>query len=292
MVIHVLSYQGITIKVKSLGAELFSLVDEQSGQEYMWSGDPEYWNRTSPILFPFIGRLKKQQYNYKGKKYEPTPHGFARDMEFVVAEKTENSLWFAIKDNEDTKKVYPFSFLLEIGYVLEARKLQVKWRVKNTGTEKMYFSIGGHPGFVCPMNPEEQRRDSYLYFEGKEQIISREVSMKEGLVTDKYNVLSLEDGKLKIADDLFEADALVLENHQIKKLDLLTKEGKTYITFSMDAPVYGIWSCVKPGAPFVCIEPWYGRCDAVDFKGSLEEREWQQQLESEEIFETYYQIEI
>lgn len=296
MVMHELKGESLSISVASVGAELKSLKKNENGKEYMWSGEPEFWPRTSPVLFPFVGKLKGQQYTYDGKKYNPPVHGFARDTEFSLSEKTENSLHFIIKDTSETKKVYPFDFEFEIIYKLEGNSLKVTYVVKNTGKEEMFFSLGAHPGFLCPLNEEEKRSDCFIGFAKNEtpldKIVNRFVDMNTGLVTNEYNDYALKDGNLPIADDLFANDALVIEKNQVNKVSLLDADGIPYVTLEMEAPVYGIWSCVKPGAPFICIEPWFGRCDALNFEGGLEDREYQNSLLAGEVFRTQYTITI
>ena len=158
----------------------------------------------------------------------------------------------------------------------------------------MFFSLGAHPGFVCP-KPEGgkavcRRSECFIGFDEEEQIVSRGVDIHTGLVSDRYTTYQLEDGLLPIADNLFENDALVLEDGQVHRVSLLNADRKPYVTLKMDAPVYGIWSNVDPEAPFICIEPWFGRCDAWNFEGSLEEREYQTRLAAGEVFETAYTV--
>lgn len=286
----------LTILVEGKGAELKSLKDNESGTEYLWSADPKYWPRTSPVLFPFVGRLKGKKYVYEGKDYEMPPHGFARDMEFTLLAQRSDSLRFGIRDTEETRKVYPFAFVFEICYRLSGRELEVSFLVGNEGKEDMFFSLGGHPGFVCPKSEGGKaacrRSECFIGFDAKEEIVSRGVDMNTGLVGDWYTTYRLEDGLLPIADDLFKNDALVLEGGQVHSVSLLNADRKPYVTLKMDAPVYGIWSSVDPEAPFVCIEPWFGRCDAGDFEGSLEEREYQTRLAAGEVFETAYTVTV
>lgn len=295
MAVYELQGEKLTVQVESLGAELKSLKRNSDGTEYMWNADPEYWKRTAPVLFPFIGRLKDQKYHYRGVTYEITPHGFARDMEFKLTEKNSHSLTFELRDTEETRKAYPFPFLLQLRYELDGNELKLKYLVKNTGNSEMYFSLGGHPGFNCPLpGTDEKRSDCSIGFKGAEPVHKlhcRNIDMNTGLARDTFTDYELKDGKMEIPDDLFKDDALVLEN-QINEVSLYGKNKKPYLTFHMDAPVYGIWSCVKDGSPFICIEPWYGRCDRIDFSGSLEEREFQNRLEPDEVFVSEYRLTI
>lgn len=293
MAVYELKGEDLSIRVDGTGAELKSLTENATGQEYMWSADPKYWQRTSPVLFPFVGRLKEQKYLYRGKTYENIPqHGFARDEEFTLIGQTEDSLRFRLQDSEKTRQWYPFSFSLEIGYRLAGKKLFVSFVVRNEGKEEMFFSLGAHPGFICPKNTGEKRSDYFIAFDTKEKLISRNIDMATGLAKDQYTEYKLEQGLLPVADDLFQADALVLENHQVHSVSLLTPDKKPYLTLQMDAPVYGIWSSVKPDAPFICIEPWFGRCDALSFEGELGDREYQNSLQAGGEFYAEYAVTI
>lgn len=293
MAVYELKGEDLSIRVDGTGAELKSLTENATGQEYMWSADPKYWQRTSPVLFPFVGRLKEQKYLYRGKTYENIPqHGFARDEEFTLIGQTEDSLRFRLQDSEKTRQWYPFSFSLEIGYRLAGKKLFVSFVVRNEGKEEMFFSLGAHPGFICPKNAGEKRSDYFIAFDTKEKLISRNIDMSTGLAKDQYTEYKLEQGLLPVADDLFQADALVLENHQVHSVSLLTPDKKPYLTLQMDAPVYGIWSSVKPDAPFICIEPWFGRCDALSFEGELGDREYQNSLQAGGEFYAEYAVTI
>lgn len=294
MIMHELKGEVLSIGVASMGAELKSL--KRDGKEYMWSAEPQIWPRTSPVLFPFVGRLKGQQYTYKGETFTPPVHGFARDTEFVLLEQTDNSLHFGIKDSEATRAVYPFSFEFEMIYALEGNQLKVTYIVKNNGKEDMLFSLGAHPGFMCPLEADGKRSQCFIRFEkdgvGLDKLVSRCVDMNTGLVTYEYDDYALQNGNLPIADDLFKNDALVLEGSQVNKVSLIDENGISYVTLEMDAPIYGIWSSVKPGAPFICIEPWFGRCDAIDFDGELSDREHQNKLGAGEEFKAEYTVTI
>lgn len=275
----------------SKGAELKSLKDCKTGQEYMWNANPDFWNRTSPVLFPLVGNYKNKEIRYNGHVYSLPQHGFARDMEFEVISLTQNELWFGLSSDPETLRKFPFQFRLEIGYKLEARSLKVTWRVVNKGNETMYFSIGGHPAFVCPLKKDEKQSDYYLRFDAGQEVVSRRIG-SGGLATDTLVPYSLEDGYLRISEDLFDYDALVIENHQAQKVSLCTPDRRPYVTVAFDAPLFGVWSVPGKAAPFVCIEPWYGRCDHENFTGTLQDREWGNALEALQTFRAEYTIEI
>lgn len=288
---YVLENETLIITIQSKGAELCSIKDKGSEQEYLWNGDERYWKRSSPILFPIVGSCKGKKYVYDGKTYSLSQHGFARDMEFSLIKKEENEIWFGLHSDEKTLEQYPFAFQLEIGYRLVENKIKVMWNVKNKDRKTMYFSIGGHPAFLCPLKEGEKQSDYYIGFDCDEKIEYSLVN-EDGLLAYDGNILSLEDGKFKITENLFDKDALVIENYQAHQVSLLTPKKEPYITVDFFAPLFGIWSPVKKNAPFICIEPWYGRCDRYDFDGTLEEREWGNQLEVDGQFDAEYTITI
>lgn len=278
----------IRIEIESHGAELKSLVKKETGVEYMWSADPKYWGRTSPVLFPFVGNVSGKQYRTKGKTYDMSQHGFARDMEFTVEKQSEQEIWFVLQSDEETYAKYPYEFVLKIGYRLNGDKVDVIWRVENPGQEELPFAIGGHPAFYCPINSGEKQKDCYLKFDVAGPIKSAKIDGY--LVGSKTESFELEDGRLRIDEHLFDNDALIIENQNIKKVSLCNEAGEAYLTVEMDAPLFGIWRPVDPNAPFVCIEPWYGRSDRVGFDGELKEREWENLLAAGQTWEEGFSI--
>lgn len=290
-----ISNEKIIIQVDRMGAELKSLKKKDTNVEYMWEGDPQYWKRTSPVLFPIVGSLNHGAYLHEGKSYPMGQHGFARDMEFQLKSQSENQLWFVLESDAQTLEKYPYAFVLEIGYELEESSVIVKWKVKNSSDSRMYFSIGGHPAFCCPIAEGERQEDYRIWLDaeersGKSEILSGVI--KNGLMSREQAAYQLEDGCLQVTEHLFDQDALVLEHHQAQKAALVRPDGSHYLTVSFDAPLFGIWSPPGKKAPFICIEPWYGRCDSLDFEGSWQEREWGQCLEAGEIFEADYRITV
>ncbi len=280
--------ENLKLEISTFGAELQKIENKKNGKNYLWHGDKAFWGRRAPVLFPFVGALKNKEYCYHDKVYQMGQHGFARDMEFELLEKTENSCWYALNSNAETLEKYPFEFCLKIGYELQENKIKVMWKVENQGTQMMYFSIGAHPAFCVPV---EQREECYLKFDTANSLAN--AGLENGLAPAKNEInpqINLENGYLKIVPELFKQDALIMENHQVQEVSLCLPDKKPYVTVKFDAPLVGIWSPDKENCPFVCIEPWYGRCDSVDFAGNLEERKWQQKLKTGEKFEAEYEI--
>lgn len=291
MSIHTLANEEFEIKINSMGAELVSILDRKDKTQYLWNGDPAYWGRISPILFPVVGGLKNKEYRYGGAVYPMAQHGFARDMEFTLTEKTDHYLCLRLSSTEETRKLYPFDFALELGYRLEKNQVTVEWKVLNTDSKMLYFSIGGHPGFMCPLRGKGVQTDYFLGFDTTEDIEVSKIS-GNGLAVKDKKTLKNEDGTVQITAGMFDEDALVIENHQAHAVSLMDNNRKAYITVNFHAPLFGIWSPAGKNAPFICIEPWYGRCDSEDFAGSLEDREWGESLEPGHSFFKHYEITI
>lgn len=287
-----LKNERMTITVNKIGAELASV--KMDGREYMWNADPKYWNRSSPVLFPFVGGLKNKQYTYEGKSYPMGQHGFARDMEFDLVEETTQNLKFAVKSNEETLKRYPFDFMLTIDYILQDNHLEVLWNVTNPGKKEMFFSIGGHPAFMCPIEEQGVQTDYKIRFvkSGKSltSFDSMGIGAEDGLLSGKVNHFELTDGDLQITEHLFDGDALVLEKYQTDEIALIDPTGKAYLTARFTTPLVGVWSPVGKNAPFICIEPWCGRCDRTDFQGDLPKREYGNKLNPGESFRSGFEI--
>ncbi len=281
-----LENEMIKIEVDDHGAELKSLIRKDNETEYMWNADPKYWGRTSPVLFPFVGAVKDGVYRTKGKSFKMGQHGFARDTDFSLSEQSDNTLWFEMKSNKSTLEKFPYEFLLKIGYRIKSNKVSVIWHVENIGSETLPFSVGGHPAF-------NNRKNSKLLFDEsdgiRENIISR--TLVNGLSGDEEDSISLNKNYLDVTKKLFDKDALVLENQSIHKVSLCEESGEAYLTLTADCPLMGIWSPVGSDVPFVCIEPWYGRCDSIHFDGELSEREFGNLLEPKKTWEREYSIE-
>lgn len=282
---------ALTLDIASLGAEMKSLKDNQTGVEYLWGADPAFWKRTSPILFPLVGNYRDKESIYEGEVYSMSQHGFARDMEFELVSKGEEEIWFMLHETKETKKVYPFDFRLFVGYKLEGRTVKVMWKVENTNQTTMYFSIGGHPAFLCPVAGKGKQTDYRIRFDTKGPMVSSLIG-EGGLLISGKKEYPLDHHEMKIVENLFEEDALVMEHDQAHEVSLVDPDGIAYVTVRFGAPLFGIWAPKGGKAPFVCIEPWYGRCDREDFNKKLEEREWSNRLEPGEVFETAYSITI
>ncbi len=283
--------EKLTVEIESFGAELKSIKSNTTGAEYMWYGRPEYYKRTSPILFPFVGSLKNQEYIYEGKHYPMTQHGFARDMEFQVKEQKEDELCFLLVSDDSTLVKYPFAFELHIGYRLIGDTLKVTWKVVNTNDKEMHFSIGAHSEFNCPLHDEPDKTGYGLDFHTGRGVLASRIN-EQGLMLDAKQEIAADGGKMLFPEGFFDDGVYIVENKQTDRVSLVDPDGREYVTVSADAPLFGIWSPEKKNAPFVAIEPWYGRCDRATFEGELDAREWGNHLMPHETFEKSYEITI
>lgn len=274
----------ISIKVNHLGAELISLQNTDN-KEYIWEGNPDYWPKHSPILFPIVGSLKKDQYEVHGTHYSLLRHGFARDMEFELIERSENHLLFSIQSNDETFSVYPFQFELQIKYVINGRRLEVHFNVINLTPSAMPFSIGAHPAFALP-NPFEDYR---LQFENKNEKLAY-FPLENNLISNHSKVLEINNKVLPLTFSLFENDALIFKTLQSNWVTLFDKERPLLKVQFNDFPSLGIWT--KNNAPFICIEPWIGYADTITNSGNLFEKEGIRILEAHDNFECHYSIEL
>lgn len=285
-----ISNDTLTIKVADKGAELQSIYHNQHKLEYMWSGDPAYWAKKSPVLFPIVGGLKKNTYRYKGKDYQLGRHGFARDNNFELAEKTDSSLTFFLKSNEQTKTSYPFDFVFTVKYSLQENKVQITFIVEDTGSENLLFSVGAHPAFAVPLVKGTEYEDYYLHFNETEHA-GRWPLSSEGLIETTPTPLLKNENRLPLQKELFYKDALVLKHLKSDEISIVSDKTSHGIKVDFAGfPYMGIWAAKD--ADFICIEPWYGIADSVNASGNLEEKEGINTLEPKGRFEVGYGVEV
>lgn len=286
---HKISNMYIQASIKELGAELCSLNKANSDIEFIWQADKNYWARHSPILFPIVGKLLDDEYIYEDKIYSMSQHGFARDSLFKVFEQSEDFIVFRLESSADTLKVYPFEFILDIGYRLEKNTLIISWRVENKSKSKMLFSIGAHPAFNWPLN-DSQKEDYFLEFEDTKEL-ERLPLTSDGISNEK-DIITLDENKLLLNEKLFSDDAIVIENLKNKKLSLKNRNDDLKVEVEFENfPYLGIWS--KPnGAPFICIEPWQGVADFIEHNKVLKGKKGIISLEKDGEFKTSYKISI
>lgn len=273
----------LTAEINPFGAELISLKNNNT-TEYIWEGNPDFWGKHSPILFPIVGTLKNNSFSYEEKEYNLSRHGFARDMTFKLIDKKENSATFCIKSSAETLKKYPFEFELHLMYTLQNSSLDIEYKVINTGKSKMPFSIGAHPAFALPGNFENYS----MTFEKEEPL--EYYLLENDLISNKTKTLEVHNKQIPLTYELFKNDALIFKTLQSNTLTILKNEKPLLKVNFEDFPSLGIWT--KMNAPFICIEPWFGYSDTNENFGNLFEKEGIQILDSNKIFNSKFSIEI
>ena len=249
------------------------------------------------MLFPIVGKVWNGEYRVGDKIYRLPQHGFARDLNFTALCQDTDSVVLALESNGDTLKVYPYKFRIEATYRLEDSTLVVEWRIKNPGSEPMYFQIGAHPGFNYRDFDKNDFIHGYFRLAQGEEPVSRLIIGQltpDGYRSENAGMIELDsDAMLPITPGLFAADALVLEEHQIDQVILYDKECTPYIALeTQDAPVWGLWSPPGKNAPFVCIEPWMGRCDVEGYEGDISGRDYINRLEPGKSAAFTYRISV
>lgn len=283
MSIITLSNSIIIAQIKTLGAELCSLKDNTK-RNYIWEGNPAFWGKHSPVLFPIVGTLKNNTFYHNDTEYTLSRHGFARDMEFQLVEKTDNSATFSLQSNSGTLKNYPFKFELQIQYILIGTTLELTYRVINKDNTDIPFSIGAHPAFALPSNFEEYS----LVFEEVEPL--EYTLLENDLVSKQTEKIKTNSNTVPLTHELFQRDALIFKNLKSNSLTIVEKENPILKVRFEDFPNLGIWT--KVGAPFICIEPWFGYSDTTESNGNLFEKEGIIILKTNDTFQAKFSLEI
>lgn len=261
----VIGNEKFKVEIAQNGAELQQLTRLSDDKKYIWTPVEKFWNRRAPNLFPIVGRLKDDKYSHNGQSYDLGQHGFARNAHFEVFSQQKNRVQFILESDSKTLEKYPFEFSFIMEFSIIDNILTVSAEIKNTGIEILPFSYGAHPAFLL----NDKMSNYSLRLEGKNKIQRR--FLNEGIRIDRTENIPLKQNLININDALFMDDAIVLEKQGISKVDLI-ENGIPYVTLtSFDNPYYGIWS--KPGAPFVCLEPWWGIADSHNSTSEIMEKE-------------------
>ena len=289
---YTLENNKLKIGIKKIGAELCQISSINNRNEFMWDANPAIWANHAPNLFPIIGALKEDSYRFENKKYAMTKHGFIRNnKDIAIHEKTNDSLTFKLSQNESTLKSYPFKFEFYITYKLTDNKIDIIHTVKNCDEQRLYFSLGGHPAFKCPVYENENYEDYVLEFEHEENSVRHLINMENGLISSKTKTVFNNSNKIKLTHDLFNDDALIFKDLKSRKVTLKSDTSGAILFVSYkDFPYLGIWA--KPNGNYVCIEPWLGIADHEDTNQELKTKEGILSLEANKSFTASYTIEI
>ena len=278
--------------IEERGAQLCSLTDLARGRELLWEGDPAFWKYHAPVLFPFVGMVNGKEYRYGGRTYHIGQHGFARERDFHLTGSGQNWAAFSLEADEKTREIYPFDFQFTVTQTLKENRLIVEWDVENPSAEEpMYFSVGAHPAFRTPLLAEDAKNSCYVLFPGKKELNYILVDLeKVAADPDHLYKMELDDGYLLLKDHLFDIDTFIFEDGQIEEVSLCGPDRKPYVTVKCPGfPYFGLWT-KSDAAPFVCLEPWYGRLDDVGFAGELPEKKGMIKLGAGERFHAEYEI--
>jgi galactose mutarotase-like enzyme len=289
---HTLKNDLLNVNIKRVGAELCAINSIKNNTAFLWHADPKIWGSHAPNLFPIIGSMKDNSYTYNAKKYPMTKHGFARhNKAFTLKNASKSHITFLLSSNAELLKMYPFKFEFEISYVLKDNILSINHSVRNTDIKTMYFSLGGHPAFNCPLHSNEKYSDYCLEFEKEENSKSYLVNMTNGLIINKTKSAFNNPNTINLREDLFDKDALIFKDLKSRKVTLKHKNKGPVLSMCFeDFPYLGIWA--KPNAPYVCIEPWLGIADSETTNQKIEDKEGIIALNAGLIFIASYSIEI
>lgn len=283
----------ITLEVSEHGAEMQSLTKD--GRQYLWTGDPQFWNRRAPILFPAVGKPYNNEIHVDGVAYPLYQHGYARDSKFaVVSSDNDHELHLKMLENEHSQ-AYPYKLGLEVRYQLEGSTVKAVWTVENLDDKEAYFQIGGHPGFLLPDYDPDRMVNGYVRFFNKEGDLVAPALISD--IDDGCRVPRSSKSMLlretPLMPNTFIHDALVIEQGQVTKVELWDRHCNPILNVNCpQAEAYGVWAPHKEGCPFVCLEPWCGICDPKGFTGDVSDREYIHHLAPRETFDFVYTIEI
>lgn len=257
-----LESENLNVNVALIGAELTRIFDKKDGTEHLWNGNPAYWPRQAPNLFPTIGESKDGVVTIKGKKYPMGRHGFARFEEFSVVLQQKNRVVLELKSNERTKTHYPYDFEFRVSYTVEGNRIDQSFEVFNSGSEELGFQVGGHPAFTVPFDNGE-RYDEYEIWFDSPQTLDRHLLTKEGIYSGDTRRFLDDEKSFALFYELFKEDALVFKDIPSKRVWIQHRSGGKRLQVDYEGfPHLGIWSI--PGADYVCIEPWIGCADSVN----------------------------
>ncbi len=285
----------LAVKIALKGAEVLSIFNKKDKIEYIWQGSHDSWISHSPVLFPFVGKIKDGYYKVDGEKYKMKLHGFASHSMFKLVEHTPSKAVLQLESNSSTLKIYPFKFRLIISYILDGKELKVVNTVENIDTKEIYFSIGAHPGFNVPIASNGQFEDYIIEFDTNEVADRIILTKTKGLPTDSLQHNYLKSGNiLPLNHKLFKDRVIILQGLKSKSLVIRKKDSKSGIKVNGIGkfPYLGIWTYVKKDEPFICIEPWYGISDYVNSNGEIKEKTGIQTLAPYKKYKMHYSIEI
>ena len=282
-----ISNDKLIVTINEKGAELQSL--QFNNTEYLWQANADYWSKHAPVLFPIVGELKDGKYIFNNKEYKLPRHGFAREKTFEASKTSATSAVFVLRSGIETLSVFPFQFVFKIEYEIIDSMLSCTYHVQNSGNEKMYFSVGGHPAFNVPLRNDLAFTDYMLEF-NKENELTRHL-LEKGLIGDETEQLHLNNKTLQLKSSFFYKDAIVLKHIKSNEIKLYSDKDEHGLKFKFENfPFFGIWSATD--APFVCLEPWCGIADNIHHNYDLTQKEGINVLPPGENWQRTWSVEL
>ena len=272
-----LQNQNLTLCVDPFGAQMMELGSKQ-GTQFLWNGDKQYWPDRAPVLFPYVARLTDGCYTLCGERYSMDIHGFAKDSVFTIEEQSSDSVTFCLRQTPETLRQYPFRFTFRVRYALRGWTVHVTYSVCNEDEKELPFGIGGHPGFqIAPGHARSEYSIALPDANPRHYLLLDAAGSGLADTSKSYPFNDAGNAYVPVTDTLFDKDALGFEDGQLPSVGLVDADKKPFVTLTCtDFPYVGIWS--KPDGPYVCLEPWIGRTDNMDFTGDLSEKPGEQKL--------------
>lgn len=274
--------EQFTAAIRIRGAELASFKDRSTGRERIWQADPEIWNGSAPILFPIVGRLKNGLTLINNQPYEIPKHGLLRTRDVCLVEQGAGFALFQFESDDETLKQYPFPFVFRVMFTLTDAGLSVDYEIHNSGTEPMLFSVGSHPAFALDL--ERHALSEYSIEFSEPETLDR-YGLEDGLLVLKDTGYLKDETKIPLSESLFADDALIFQN--VRSRTVRIKPAGLEIDLG-NHPHLGLWA--KPGAAYVCIEPWHSFDDTKESDGRFENKPGILRLPPGECFKTGYMI--
>lgn len=288
----VLKNDSLEVELNPKGAEIIKIVGQQDGLNYMWRRDPILWANSAPILFPIVGALRNNECIIEGKTYTMTQHGFSRHNVYETHQSSDTCVEFVLKPNDEILKQYPYLFELKVTYTLKENRLECKSEVINKDNKVIFFQIGGHPAFACPLLEDESSNDYYIEFEENEYLEQKIIDVARKGMSRETKLLFENEKRFFVRQELFNNDAIVVKNFKSKSVSLKSLNHNKSIRFIMDNFNHlGIWASKHVGG-LIAIEPWVGHSDYVDFSGDFKEKEGVVALEEGNTFTCTFTVEV
>jgi galactose mutarotase-like enzyme len=269
---YTIESESLQVSIAQKGMELCSIKTKATGKEHLWQGDPQFWTGQAPILFPNIGALKNGTMSHEGEEYALPKHGFVRNSNGAkLIQHLPDTLVFRFDSSPETLEVYPFVFSLEVSFHLSNNRLEISHRVHNQDSKDLYYSLGGHPAFACPLLPGEKLEEYRIEFPLEETDHTWMIT-SDGLIGEKGELVLDSSKEIRLHDHIFDHDALIFKKLKSREVSLSHQERGPIVKVEFaDFEYLGIWA--KPGASFVCLEPWLGIADSVGHSGKFAEKE-------------------